>query len=194
MRKLLLSTTLLLVMNITIQAQLNWIVDTHNSQLKFTVVHLMISQIDGMFTSYTGTVKSKDITFADAEINFNVETKSVDTRDADRDIELRSKEFFDCNKFTNMSFKSTSFKKIAGKKYKLIGDLTIKDVTKQVTFDVTFNGTATDGFGNKKAGFKATTTINRLAYGLMWNNTLEGGGLTVSNEVDLILNIQLMMK
>lgn len=174
--------------------QLNWQLDLNNSQLKFTVVHMMISEIEGVFTTCTGTVKSKDVTFNDADIFFTVETKSVNTLNSDRDNELRGKEFFDCSKYPQMTFKSTSFKKVAGKKYKLTGNLTIKDVTKAVVFDVTFNGVATDGFGNKKAGFKATSTINRLAYSLMYNRTIDGGGLTVGNEVTLTLNIELMLK
>lgn len=177
-----------------VNAQLVWTADKRHTQVKFSVTHMTIANVDGKFAQFECTVAAKDETFVDAQISFSADAKSINTDDADRDSHLRGPEFFDANKYPNLTFKGTSFKKVAGKKYKLTGDLTIKDVTKTVTFDVTFNGIMKDGFGNKKAGFKATTTINRLVYGLLWNKTLEAGGLTVGNDVALTIDLELMQQ
>ncbi|MBK8848242.1 MAG: YceI family protein [Bacteroidetes bacterium] len=175
-----------------VNAQLVWTADKRHSQVKFSVTHMTIANVDGKFAQFECTVASKDETFVDAQIFFSADAKSISTDDADRDNHLRGAEFFDAAKYPNLVFKGTSFKKVAAKKYKLTGDLTIKDVTKPVTFDVTFNGIMKDGFGTKKAGFRATTAINRLVYGLVWNKILDAGGLTVGNDVAITIDLELM--
>jgi len=107
---------------------------------------------------------------------------------------LKSDDFFNSVKYPSIIFKSTSFKKVSGNKYQLVGDLTIRDVTKRVTFDVEYGGSANDGYGNTKAGFKAISAINRFDYGLKWNAITEAGGMTVGSNVKLILNLQFARK
>ena len=112
---------------------------------------------------------------------------SVDTRSADRDAHLRSADFFDVENFPTMHFVSTSFDGD-----ELTGNLTIKDVTKQVTFEVEFNGTQADPWGNTKAGFEAEAEINRKDWGLTWNAAIEGGGVLVSDKIKIVLDVQLV--
>ena len=122
-----------------------------------------------------------------SSVEVTVQMDTVATRNADRDGHLKGADFFDVENFPTMSFKSTSF---TGSE--LTGDLTIKDVTKPVTFDVDFGGVATDPWGNTKAGFEATATVLRKDWGLNWNAALEGGGVLVSEKIDLVLDVQLL--
>jgi polyisoprenoid-binding protein YceI len=172
------------------QAQSTWKVDASHSSLKFTVTHLVISEVEGRFKVYDGTVVSKNDDFTDAQINFSVDAKSIDTDNEKRDEHLRSDDFFNAEKFPNLTFKSTSFKKVSGNKYVLEGDLTIRDVTQKVKFDVTYNGQAKSPWGQTAAGFKATSTINRLDYGLKWNKALEAGGVLVADNVNIVLKLE----
>jgi polyisoprenoid-binding protein YceI len=111
-----------------------------------------------------------------------------------RDNHLKSDDFFNAGKYPKMVFVGKSFKKISGNKYELIGDMTIRDVTKAVKFEVTYGGAVKDPYGNIKAGFKAKSTINRKSFGLMWSAVTEAGGAVVGDDVDINLNIQLVKK
>src|SRR5690606_12677516 len=125
---------------IAVQAQTTWKVDPAHTKLSFTVSHMVITDVDGRFNVYEGSIVSAKDDFSDAQINFTVDAKSINTDNEKRDEHLRSGDFFEVEKFPNLTFKSTSFKKISGNKYVLEGDLTIRGVTKRVKFDVTFNG------------------------------------------------------
>ncbi|HSH66061.1 MAG TPA: YceI family protein [Bacteroidia bacterium] len=171
-----------------------WKFDNAHSQIQFAVTHMLISEVDGHFKNFDGTVKTNGNDFTDAEINFVIETKSIDTDNEKRDNHLRSDDFFNAEKFPEIIFKSKSLKKTGKNKYKLIGDFTIRDVTKEVALDVTHGGIIKDGYGNEKAGFKITGTINRFDYNLKWNALMEAGGAVVSEDVDIICNIQLVRK
>jgi polyisoprenoid-binding protein YceI len=172
-------------------AQNSWSLDKSHSSLKFGVKHLVVSEVEGSFKSFTGSVKAKDDTFADAQIEFAADVNSVNTDDEKRDGHLKSDDFFNAEKFPQMKFVSKSFKKAGKDKYKLTGDLTIRDVTKTVTFDVDFGGVVKDPWGNIKAGFKATTSINRFDYNLKWNTVLEAGGAVVGKEIKITANIEM---
>jgi len=172
-------------------AQTVWSVDKGHSNVKFKVTHLVVSEVEGAFRAFTGTVKAKDDTFADLQAEFAVDVASINTDDEKRDGHLKSDDFFNAEKFPQMKFVSKSWKKTGKNSYKLTGDLTIRDVTKTVTFDATFGGVVKDPWGNTKAGFKATTTINRFDYNLKWNTAIEGGGLVVGKDVTIGLNIEL---
>ncbi|MEO1049016.1 MAG: YceI family protein [Bacteroidota bacterium] len=172
----------------------DWAVDVAHSTVKFTVSHLVISEVEGNFKVYSGSVNANGNDFSNAKVDFSVDVNSIDTDNEMRDKHLKSDDFFNAAKFPTMKFKSTSFKKGKGNKYTLAGDLTIRDVTKSVKFDVTYGGTAKDGYGNTKAGFKASTTINRFDYGLKWNALTEAGGATVGKEVDIDLKLELAAK
>jgi polyisoprenoid-binding protein YceI len=171
-----------------------WNVDHSHSSVKFNVSHLVISEVEGSFKTYDGTITSPNEDFTDAEINFTVDAASINTENERRDNHLKSDDFFNAEKYPQIKFISTSFRKISANKYELTGDLTIRDVTKRVKFDVEYGGTANDGYGNTKAGFKATTKINRFDYGLKWNAITEAGGMTVGSDVKLILNLQFAKK
>lgn len=182
MKKIILSAFAVLALQ-TVNAQNKWTLDASHSNVNFTVTHLVISEVDGNFKLFNGDILAKDDTFEDAAINFNVDISSINTENKDRDAHLKSDDFFNAEKFPKMSFKSTSFKKVSGNKYVLKGILTIRDVSKPVSFDVTFGGTVKDPWGNTKAGFKASTTIKRSEYKLLWNKTIETGGAVVGDEV-----------
>ena len=168
-----------------------WNVDPTHTTVKFSVTHLMVSEVEGNFKTYSGKVESPSTDFNNGTVEFSIDVNSINTESADRDKHLMGDEFFNAAKYPKITFKSTSFKKIAGNKYELIGDLTIRNITKKVTFDVKNNGLMKDPWGNNKAGFKANTKINRKDYDLKWSMVTEAGGMVVSEEVDITVNIEL---
>jgi polyisoprenoid-binding protein YceI len=171
-------------------AQSKWSVDPVHSNVRFTVPHLVISEVEGSFKKFNGSFTASKADFTDAAINFTIDVNSIDTDNDARDKHLKADDFFNAEQFPTATFKSTSFQKVSGNKYKLNGNLTIRNVTKPVTFDVVYGGTAKDGYGNTKAGFKATTVINRFDYGLKWNALTEAGGATVGQDITLDLKLQ----
>ena len=171
-------------------AQTKWNIDNSHSNVKFTVTHLVISEVDGAFKSFDGTMTASKPDFTDAQIEFSVDIASVNTDNEKRDEHLKADDFFNAEKFPKMTFKSVSMKKLTGNKYELTGDLKIRDITKRVKFSVTYGGTVKDPWGNTKAGFKATTTIDRLAYGLKWNSMMEAGGAVVGKDVVININAE----
>ena len=190
MKKIILSAAVLFMSAATF-AGTTWSVDNSHSNVKFSVTHLVVSEVEGNFKTYGGKVVANSDDFQNADIQFSVDVASINTDDVNRDGHLKGDDFFNAEKFPKMTFKSTSFKKVNGKNYVLEGDLTIRDVTKKVKFDVVYSGVMKDPYGNTKAGFKAKTQIKRFDYGLKWTAAVETGGLVVSNEVDITLNIEL---
>ena len=172
------------------QAQTKWDLDNSHSNVKFTVTHLVISEVDGYFKTFSGSMTAGKPDFTDAKIEFTVDVNTINTDNEMRDNHLKGDDFFNGEKFPQMKFTSLMFKKITDKKYELTGNLTIRDVTKKVKFDVVFGGVANDPWGNTKAGFKATTTINRLEYGLKWNTLTEAGGAVVGSDVEIKINAE----
>ena len=172
------------------QTAKKWNVDNVHSSVKFSVTHLVISEVDGSFKVYDGSITNTKDDFSDASILFNIDVASINTDNTMRDGHLKSDDFFNAEKFPKMTFKSTSFKKKSGNMYELTGDLTVRDITKKATFSVKYGGTAKDAYGNTKAGFKATGKINRFDYGLKWNALTEAGGAAVGAEIDLTFNLE----
>lgn len=162
-----------------------WTVDTSHSELGFVARHLMVSKVRGKFTDFDGTVTVAE-NVADSTVTANVRLASFDTNAADRDAHLRSADFFDVESNPEMVFRSTKVSEGT-----LEGDLTIKGITQPVVFDLEFNGTVADPWGNTKAGFEATTQISRKDWGLTWNAALEGGGVVVSDKITINLDIEL---
>ena len=162
MRKLNLFLALLLLAATTLSAQTNWSVDKSHSKVGFSVTHLVITDVDGFFKEYEAKVTTNGDDFSTANIDFAVNTGSIFTDNDGRDKHLRSDDFFNAEKYPQMVFKGKSMKKVSDNKYKLVGDLTIRDVTKQVELDVKYNGMVKDPWGNTKAGFKDTGEINRF--------------------------------
>lgn len=171
-----------------------WKFDRAHSEIKFNVTHLVISEVSGNFRTFDGNIKTKGDDFSNASIEFTIETKSIDTDNEKRDNHLRSDDFFNAEQYPQIKFKSKSMQKIGDNKYKLIGDLTIRDVTKEVELNVVHGGTVNDGYGNTKAGFNITGKLNRFDYNLKWNALLEVGGAVVGSEVRMICNIQLVQE
>ncbi len=190
MKKIILSL-LATVIGLASSAQTKWSVDPTHSNVKFSVSHMVISEVEGLFSGFEGTLDAPSADFNNSSINFSVNVGSINTNSEQRDGHLKSPDFFDVAKYPAMTFTSTSFKKISGNNYKLEGKLTIKDITKKVTFDVTYGGTVKDPYGNIKAGFKAKGSIKRMEYGLKWSALTELGGMVVGDEVGILFNIEL---
>jgi polyisoprenoid-binding protein YceI len=165
-----------------------WNVDASHSTIGFTARHLMVTKVRGRFSTFSGalTIAANPL---ESSLEASVDIASVSTGDAGRDGHLTSPDFFDAAQFPTMTLKSTSI--VAdGDDYLLNGDLTIKGVTKPVTFELEFDGVATDPWGNTKAGFSAEAEINRKDWGLEWNVALETGGVLVSEKIKIELDIQ----
>jgi polyisoprenoid-binding protein YceI len=172
-------------------AQSTWTIDKNHSKVGFNVTHMAVSEVEGKFNDFEGTVVAKSDDFNGAQVEFTSKTASVDTDNERRDNHLKSPDFFDAEKFPETKFSGTLVKD--GGKYKLKGDLTMKGVTKKVEFDVTYGGTINHGKGIK-AGFKLTGKINRQDYGLTWANKVPTGELVVGDEVELVVKVELDKK
>lgn len=173
-----------------VSAQSDWKLDKAHSSITFTVKHMVISNVTGSFKDFAVTLKSAKDDFSDATVQSTIKVASLSTDNDRRDAHLKSDDFFNAEKYPEINFKSTSFEKLSDTKYKITGDLTIRDVTKNVTFDVVLNGTLKTTHGVLSA-WKATTTINRFDYNLKWNKTIETGGLIVGQDVIITLNLEL---
>lgn len=174
-------------------AQTKWTIDPMHSFVNFQVKHSGISFVDGSFKKFNGTIEASKADLTDAKINFTVDVASINTSVEMRDNHLKTDDFFNAEKYPTMTFVSTSFSKQPTKSpkqvtnvYYLKGKLTIRDVTKDVTFIVNYGGTAKDQQGNTKAGFKATTTINRLDYNIKYDPT----GAGIAKDIQITLNLQ----
>ncbi len=173
-----------------LQGVTKWTVDKPHSFVKFSVSHMVVSEAEGTFKVFDGTVEHTKADLSDAKINFSIDVNSINTENENRDKHLKSDDFFNAEKFPTMKFESTSLQPLGNNKYKLTGNLTIRDITKPVTFDVTYGGTITSQ-GKTKAGFKATTTLNRFDYNLKWSAATETGGMVVGKEVEVSLKLEL---
>ena len=162
-----------------------WSIDNAHSDVAFKVRHMMISTVTGHFEEFDATVKTDGDSFENASIEFSAKTDSINTKNKDRDNHLKSDDFFNAEKFPEMKFVSKSFD---GEK--LVGDLTIRDVTKEVTLDAEFNGIAVDSYGQTKAGFEIAGEINRKEFNLTWSAVTEAGNIVVSDKVKLVIDAQ----
>jgi polyisoprenoid-binding protein YceI len=163
-----------------------WTVDNTHTVIGFTARHLMVTKVRGQFTDYTADINVADPA-TESTVNVTVQLASIETGTADRDAHLRSADFFDIENHPTMTFTSTKITEDS-----LTGDLTIKGITKPVTFDLEFNGVQTDPWGGQRAGFEATADVNRKDWGLEWNVALEGGGVLVSEKIKLALDVELV--
>jgi polyisoprenoid-binding protein YceI len=189
-----LSTALLLVLasafTTTKPTASKWTVDKVHSVVRFSVSHMVVSEAEGTFKLFDGTMENSKEDFSDAKIAFTIDANSINTDNENRDKHLKSDDFFNTEKYPQIKFESTSFTPQGGNKYKLVGNLTVRDVTKSVTFDVTYGGTI-NGQRGKVCGFKATTSINRIDYNLKWSKTVEAGGLAVGHDVAITVKIEM---
>ncbi|MEY2595517.1 MAG: hypothetical protein RI965_789 [Bacteroidota bacterium] len=190
MKQTILSLIALVSLAVGVNAQTTWNLDKVHSNVKFAVSHMVVSEVEGSFKIFDGNLVASKPDLSDAKINFSVDVASVNTDNERRDGHLKSDDFFNAEKFPKMTFVSKSMKPLGNNKYKLTGDLTIRDVTKTVEFDVTYGGQINTGRGIK-AGFKAKTTIDRLQYGLKYAPALEAGGLAVGKDVDITVLVEM---
>lgn len=182
---------LLLFSFISINAQSKWTVDKSHSKVQFLVTHLIIVEVTGQFKSFDAKVEASKDDFTDATIEFSADVSSISTDNEGRDKHLKSDDFFNAEKFPKITFVGKSFIKVGDKNYKLVGDFTIRDVTKQITLDVVYNGSVKDPWGNTKAGFKIKGDVNRFDYNLKWNSLMETGGAVVSKTVSIVVDLEL---
>jgi polyisoprenoid-binding protein YceI len=167
----------------------NWKVDTAHTTVGFSVSHLFTS-VQGRFDRFEGAIQFDPAKPEDTAIHVSVESASINTNHAKRDKHLRSDDFFDVEKFPELTFVSTKLADWSGSKGKLHGKLTIHGVTRDVVFDVDFLGQGADPWGNVRAGFRARLTIDRKDYGLKWNQALETGGVLVGDEVEIRIDAE----
>ncbi len=190
MKKYIFLTVILFAANI-INAGTKWAVDKSHSKVEFSVTHLVISEVTGSFKNFDVNVETPGNDFSDAQIDFTADVNSIFTDNDQRDNHLKSDDFFNAEKYPKMTFKGSSMKKVGKNKYKLTGDLTIRNTTKKIVLDVVYNGTVKDPWGNTKAGFKISGKLNRFDYGLKWNSLIETGGAVVGKEVTITINLEL---
>ena len=176
----------------TTATRTTWNIDASHSQVEFAVKHMMIATVRGRFADVKGTVVTDDSDLAKAEVDVVIDVNSIDTREAKRDAHLRSPDFFDAETFPLITFKSTRVTGTGGDQFKLVGDLTIHGVTREVALDVTSEGRAKDPWGGERAGYSAQTRVNRKDFGLTWNQALETGGLLVGDEIKISLDLELV--
>lgn len=175
----------------TTQAATKWAIDPSHSEITFKVKHLVVATVTGKFTTFEGVLNTTNEDFSNAEINFTADIASISTGNADRDGHLKSDDFFNAEAFPKLTFNSTSFTKTSDNEYKLVGDITLRDVTKSIELTAEYGGTMVDPWGNTKAGFEIVGKIKRKEFGLKWDVITEAGGAVVSDEVKLHLNIEL---
>ena len=163
----------------------NWSLDNAHSEIAFKVKHMMISTVTGHFEDFEATAKTDGDDFKNADFSFSAKTASINTKNKDRDAHLRSDDFFNSEEFPELKFVSKSFDGD-----KLVGDLTIRDITKEVVLDAELNGVAVDPYGQTKAGFEMTGTINRKDFNLTWSAVTEAGSIVVSDKVKMVVDVQ----
>jgi len=167
-----------------------WIIDTVHSEIGFKVRHLVVSTASGKFTSFEGKIEAEKDDFSDAKISFSAEVDSIHTGNEQRDGHLKSPDFFDAANHPKIEFVSTAIELKGGSDYKVTGDLTVRGTTKPVVLNVEFGGTQANFQGQTVAGFEITGKINRQDYGLTWSAVTEAGGIVVSDEVKLVMNVE----
>ncbi|WP_304036664.1 YceI family protein [Mesonia mobilis] len=166
-------------------ATTKWILDPSHSEVSFKVKHMMISTVTGHFDEFEASIETEQEDFKNAEMRFSAKVDSINTKNSDRDAHLKSEDFFNATAHPELSFTSTAFD---GEK--LTGKITLRGVTKEITLEVDYNGIVEDPYGQTKAGFEFTGSLNRKDFGLSWSAVTEAGNVVVSDKVKLIVNAQ----
>lgn len=170
-------------------------IDPAHSVVEFTVKHMMFSNVKGRFTKVNGEILFDEADPVRSSVIATIDAASVDTGDPNRDAHLRSPDFFDVGRYPVLTFKSTRVEPTGRPgEYRIVGDLTIRDQTREVVLDTTYLGEGKDPWGNRRIGLSATTTVNRKDFGLHWNAPLEAGGVLVGDQVKINLEIQAVQK
>jgi len=168
-----------------------WTIDKSHSEIQFKAKHLVISTVTGQFNEFDGWLELEDQYLENAKAWFTADVNSISTNSTDRDNHLKSADFFDAVNYPEIKFESKRFVKTGENNYQMTGNLTIKNITKEITLDVQYGGTMVDPWGNTKAGYEISGKVNRHDFGLKWNAVAEAGGLVVGDEIKLALNVQL---
>jgi len=168
----------------------HWNIDPSHSAIGFSVRHMVVSKTRGRFTKWNGQIRFDPESPSSSSVEVNIDPASIDTADAQRDEHLRSSDFFDVEKYPTASFRSTKVEDLGGHHYRITGDLTVHGITKSVVLESTFEGSGKDPWGGERAGFIASTSIDRKEFGLEWNKALDTGGLLVGEKVELSLEIE----
>lgn len=166
--------------------------DPTHSEVTFKVKHMMITNVTGIFENFDVVMQSSAPDFTDATISFEASVDSINTKNEQRDSHLKSDDFFSAATFPKISFTSTEMKKLSEDTYQLTGTISIKDVTRPITFAVEYGGTMTDPYGNIKSGFTLNGKLSRKEFGLNWNAITEAGGVVVGDEIKLMADIQMV--
>lgn len=168
----------------------HWVIDRAHSELGFSIRHMMIATVHGRFKDFEGYIDFDPANPTAASGEISIKVASIDTREEGRNNHLRSADFFDVEKHPEIHFTSTSVQPVSDTEFKVTGDLTIRDVTKPITFNVELAGIITDPYGKTRAGLSATGSINRFDYGLTWNNVIETGALVAGDTVKISVEIE----
>jgi polyisoprenoid-binding protein YceI len=171
---------------------MSWQIDSAHSHVEFSVRHMMISKVRGQFERFTGTIEldERDVTRSTVEVQ--IEAASINTRDAQRDAHLRSADFLNAEQYPYLTFKSKRIEQIDSTRARIIGDLTIRDVTREVVLNTEYTGQSKSPWGTTSAGFNAETKINRKDWNLAWNVALETGGVLVGEDVTISIELELV--
>jgi polyisoprenoid-binding protein YceI len=167
-----------------------WNIDAAHSAISFSVRHMVVAKVRGRFIKFSGTLALDAAALESSTAEVTIDASSIDTGTAQRDAHLRSGDFFDVERFAEIRFRSTRIERVSGDRYRVAGDLTIRDVTREVALDVEYAGRGTDPWGNERIAFAAKTTIDRKDFGLTWNQALEAGGVLVGDSVEVDLDVQ----
>lgn len=170
-----------------------YVVDRSHSEATFQIRHL-VSKVSGRFTDFSGTIVGDPAKPESASVEFTIKAASINTDNADRDSHLRTADFFDVEKNPEITFKSSAIKKTGEGRYAVTGKFTMRGVTKTIVVPVEYLGVVRDPWGNEKAGFTAKLTLNRKDYGINWNKALDNGGVLLSDEVDVVVNLEAAKK
>ena len=170
----------------------SYTIDPSHSRIGFVARHAMVTKVRGSFNDFEGVASLDADDPAESTVRLTIQAASIDTRNADRDGHLRSNDFFDMETHPTITFTSTAVEVVGGDTFRVVGDLTIKGVTKPVTVDFEYTGAAVDPFGNNRVGLEGSTTVNRKDWGVNWNAALEAGGVLVSDKVTLEFEISLV--
>jgi len=168
----------------------HWNIDTAHSGIHFTVRHMVFSRVRGSFGRWRGVVDWSPEEPAGAKVSVRIDAASVDTREPKRDEHLRSADFLDVERHPDIAFDSTEVVKLAGERYRVIGDLTIAGTARRVELDAEYLGRGVDPWGNQRIGFHARATIRRVDFGLTWNQVLETGGVLVGDAIEIAIDVQ----
>jgi len=179
----------------SLAATTTWQIDPAHTAAGFSVKHMMIATVRGQFKGVTGTVNWNDQDIGNSVVDVTIDANTVDTGEPKRDADLKSANFFDVAHYPTITFKSTKIERISAAKMKVAGNLTIRGITKPVVLDVEGpSGAVKDPWGNTRVALNATTTVNRMDYGVKWNAKMDGGGIVVGDDVNINIDLEMIKK